>query len=52
MNNRLVASFNPAAEHFRAPAEYSPDSIVRFDQELKQVYINPAGLQWHGNSKS
>ena len=48
MDNGLAATFNPAAEHFRALAEYSPDSIVRFDQELRQVYINPAGLQWYG----
>ncbi len=48
MTNRSEATFSPAAEQFRALAEFSPDSIVRFDQELKQVYINRAGLRWYG----
>lgn len=38
MEESLLAS----QEHFRALAEYSPDVIMRFDQDLRHIYVNEA----------
>jgi PAS domain S-box-containing protein len=46
----LTASLSPAEEKFRALAEHSPDMIARFDKEMKQVYVNQAGLRLYGKS--
>ncbi len=47
-DNILTASFSPAEEKFRALAENSPDIIDLFNEELKHIYVNPAGLRLHG----
>ncbi len=35
-------------QEFRALVENSPDIIVRFDRELKRIYVNPAVEALHG----
>jgi PAS domain S-box-containing protein len=50
LDNILGVSFGPADEKFRALAENSPDSIARFDREMRQLYVNPAGIRLYGNS--
>ncbi|GLR84621.1 hypothetical protein GCM10007857_13310 [Bradyrhizobium iriomotense] len=39
-------------QEFRALAENSPDAIVRFDADLRRLYINPAGREFTGPSRN
>jgi PAS domain S-box-containing protein len=48
LDNVLTASLSGVEEKFRALAENAPDAIRRFDRELKQLYVNAAGLRLYG----
>jgi PAS domain S-box-containing protein len=49
-NDVLTAALSAGEEQFRALAENTPDAIFRFDRELCQVYVNPAGLRLIGKT--
>ncbi len=44
----LTAALSPAEEKFRALSENSPDIIIRFDREMRHIYVNPAALRLYG----
>ncbi len=46
----IGASFHPAEEKYRALSENSPDMIMRFDRQLKLIYMNPAGVNVFGKA--
>jgi PAS domain S-box-containing protein len=48
--NVLTTSLSGAEEKFRALAENAPDAILRFDPELKHLYVNLAAQRLYGIS--